>query len=124
MSERRGTDFRTFYTIFGGQFVSLMGSGLTAFALSIWVLQHTHSVTQYTLTIVFAGLPAILLGPFAGALVDRWDRRWVLFWCNLGPALTVAVYACLLWHGQLPVCHISTPFLSTSISHTLHLPLS
>jgi MFS family permease len=122
MSERRGTDFRTFYTIFGGQFVSLMGSGLTAFALSIWVLQHTHSVTQYTLTIVFAGLPAILLGPFAGALVDRWDRRWVLFWCNLGPALTVAVYAWLLWRGQLQVWHIYIGVVFNSIFNTFQWP--
>ncbi len=122
MSERQGTDFRTFYTIFGGQFVSLMGSGLTAFVLSIWVLKHTHSVTQYTLTIVFAGLPAILLAPFAGALVDRWDRRRVLFWCNLGPALTVAVYALLLWRGQLQVWHIYVGVVFNSVFNTFQWP--
>jgi DHA3 family macrolide efflux protein-like MFS transporter len=123
MSEKRsGTDFKTFYTIYGGQFVSLMGSGLTAFALSIWVLQHTHSVTQYTLTIVLAGLPGLVLAPFAGALVDRWDRRWVMFWCNLGPALTVAVYAWLLWHGQLQVWHIYVGVTFNSIFNTFQWP--
>jgi MFS transporter, DHA3 family, macrolide efflux protein len=120
--KREGTDFKTFYTIYGGQFVSLMGSGLTAFALSIWVLKHTHSVTQYTLTIVLAGLPGLLLAPFAGALVDRWDRRWVLFWCNIGPALTVATYSWLLAHGQLQVWHIYVGVVFNSILGTFQWP--
>ncbi len=122
MSEPRRTDFKTFYTIFGGQFVSLMGSGLTTFALGVWVLKHTHSVTQYTLTIVLAGLPAVALAPFAGALVDRWDRRWVMFWCNLGPALTVAIYAWLLWHDQLQVWHIYIGVVFNSIFNTFEWP--
>ncbi|MDP9120164.1 MAG: MFS transporter [Acidobacteriota bacterium] len=120
--KQQGTDLKTFFTIYGGQFVSLMGSGLTAFALGVWVLQHTHSVTQYTLTIVFAGLPGLLMAPVAGALVDRWNRRWVLFWCNLGPALTVAVYSYLLAHGQLEVWHIYIGVIFNSILGTFQWP--
>jgi DHA3 family macrolide efflux protein-like MFS transporter len=123
MSEPRpGTDFKTFYTVYGGQFVSMMGSSLTSFALSVWVLKHTHSVTQYTLAIVIAGLPGLLLSPFAGALVDRWDRRWVMFWCNLGPALTVAVYSYLLWHGRLQVWHVYVGVLFNAILSTFMWP--
>jgi DHA3 family macrolide efflux protein-like MFS transporter len=123
MSENpRGTDFKTFYTIYGGQFISLVGSGLTAFALGVWVLKHTHSVTQYTLTIVFAGLPGLIMAPFAGALVDRWDRRWVLFWCSLGPALTVAVYSYLVWHQQLQVWHVYVGVVFNSILATFQWP--
>lgn len=119
---RQGTDFKTFYTIYGGQFISMMGSGLTSFALSIWVLKHTHSVTQYTLTIVFAGLPGLLLSPLAGALVDRWDRRWVMFGCNLGPALTVATYSYLLWHDMLKVWHVYIGVVFNSIIGTFMWP--
>jgi DHA3 family macrolide efflux protein-like MFS transporter len=122
MSEKKGTDFKTFYTIYAGQFVSLMGSGLTAFALSIWVLQHTHSVTQYTLAIVLAGLPGLALAPIAGALVDRWDRRWVLVACNIGPALTVATYSYLVAHGMLQVWHIYVGILFNSILMTFEWP--
>jgi DHA3 family macrolide efflux protein-like MFS transporter len=100
------TGFKTFLIIWVGQFISLLGSGLTSFALSLWVLKHTQSVTQYTLTIVFAGLPGILLAPIAGALVDRWNRKWVLFCCSLGASLTVLVYATLLWSGHLQVWHV------------------
>ncbi|HEY0512067.1 MAG TPA: MFS transporter [Thermoanaerobaculia bacterium] len=123
MSEQRqGTDFKTFYTIYAGQFVSLMGSGLTAFALSIWVLKHTHSVTQYTLTIVLAGLPGLVMAPFAGALVDRWDRRWVMFWCNIGAALIVAAYSYLLAHDMLQVWHIYVGVIIGSVIGTFQWP--
>jgi DHA3 family macrolide efflux protein-like MFS transporter len=122
MSEIKGTDFKTFMTIWVGQFISLMGSGLTAFALGIWVLEHTHSVTQFTLTIVFAGLPGIFVGPFAGALVDRWDRRWVLFWCSIVPAIVVGTYAYLLWHNQLQVWHIYIGVLVNSVVATFQWP--
>ena len=116
------TDFKTFGTIWIGQLVSLIGSGLTAFALGIWVLQHTHSVTQYTLIVVFAGLPGILLAPFAGALVDRWDRKWVMFFTDLGPGLTTLAYAYLLWTNQLQVWHIYIGVVFNSIMGTFQWP--
>jgi DHA3 family macrolide efflux protein-like MFS transporter len=123
MSEKpKGTDFKTFGTIWIGQFISLMGSGLTGFAIGIWVLRHTQSVTQYTITIVFAGLPAILIAPFAGALVDRWNRRWVMFVCDLGPAVTVLAYSYLLAHNELQVWHVYLGVFCNSIFNTFHWP--
>jgi DHA3 family macrolide efflux protein-like MFS transporter len=120
MPER--TDFKTFFTIWVGQFISLMGSGLTSFALGVWVLKHTQSVTQYTLVIVFAGLPGILIAPISGALVDRWDRRWVLFFCSLGPAITVGTYSYLLAHGALQVWHVYIGVLFNSVLGTFQWP--
>jgi MFS family permease len=113
---------KTFLTIWIGQFISLMGSGLTSFALGLWVYEHTASVTQFTLTIVFAGLPGILIGPIAGALVDRWDRRWVLFWCNIGPAATVAIYSWLFAHNQLQVWHVYIGVVFNAILATFQWP--
>ncbi|HVG08480.1 MAG TPA: MFS transporter [Thermoanaerobaculia bacterium] len=116
------TDFKTFGTMWLGQLVSLIGSGLTGFALGVWVLEHTHSVTQYTLTIVFAGLPGILIGPIAGAYVDRWDRKWVMFFTDLGPALTVLAYAYLLSTNQLQVWHVYIGVFFNSILGTFQWP--
>lgn len=97
---------KAFATIWIGQLVSLLGSGLTSFALGIWVLERTQSVTQYTVIILCASLPGVLIAPFAGALVDRWDRKWVMFFTDLGPGLITLTYAFLLWQGQLHVWHI------------------
>lgn len=70
--------FRTFLTVWIGQLVSIVGTSLTWFGLSIWVYLETGSVTQLSLMMLAANLPRILLAPVAGALVDRWDRRWAM----------------------------------------------
>ncbi|MCL1467449.1 MFS transporter [Argonema galeatum] len=67
-----------FILIWFGQLVSLIGSGLTSFALGIWVYQKTGSVTEFALISLFTFLPSILLLPIAGAFVDRWNRRSAL----------------------------------------------
>ena len=71
-AEARGMS--TFFLIWFGQLVSLLGSGLTGFALGVWVFQQTRSVTEFTLMAFFGMLPFVIFSPIAGALVDRWDR--------------------------------------------------
>jgi len=61
---------RRFLIIWLGQFVSVAGSGLTGFALGVWLLQRTGSVTQFTMVAFFAVLPGTLLSPLAGAYVS------------------------------------------------------
>jgi len=74
---------KSFTTLWLGQLVSLLGSGLTSFAMGIWILEKSHSVTQFTLTVVLTST-GMLVAPFAGAIVDRNDRRTVLILCNAG----------------------------------------
>lgn len=113
---------KTFSVIWIGQLVSLLGSGLTSFALGVWALERTNSVTQYTLIIVCASVPAILVAPFAGALVDRWDRKWVMFWTDLGPGVITLTYAALLWQGELQVWHIYIGAAFNSVFSTFQWP--
>lgn len=70
--------FRTFLIVWFGQLVSLVGSSLTWFGLSVWVFLETGSVTALSMMLLASSLPRILLSPVAGAYVDRWDRRWVM----------------------------------------------
>ncbi|CAN5512374.1 N/A [soil metagenome] len=97
---------RAFYLAWFGQLVSQMGSGLTAFALSVWVYQQTHSVTKLTFIQFFAMLPMIAFFPIAGALTDRWDRRRVLILSEVGSALAPLVLAALLAIGRVEIWHI------------------
>lgn len=122
MSESASKGLKNFGIIWVGQLVSLLGSGLTSFALGIWALERTNSVTQYTLIIVCASVPAILVAPFAGALVDRWDRRWVMFWTDVGPGVITLTYAYLLWQGELQVWHIYIGAFFNSIFSTFQWP--
>ena len=85
-----GKKMRTFLVIWGGQFVSLIGSGLTGFGLGVWVFQQTGSVTQFALIALSAAVPGIIMTPFAGALVDRWDRRRAMILSDTGAAAMTA----------------------------------
>ncbi|MGH8652098.1 MAG: MFS transporter [Gammaproteobacteria bacterium] len=97
---------QTLIIVWLGQLVSLVGSGVTGFALSIWVYQRTGSATQFAL-IAFCGvLPSVLLSPLAGALVDRWNHRWTMILSDIGGALSALVIALLLALGQLEIWHI------------------
>ena len=82
---------RTLIIVWLGQLVSLIGSGVTGFALSIWVYQRTGSATQFAL-IAFCGvLPNVLLSPLVGALVDRWNHRWTMILSDFGAGLITLV---------------------------------
>ncbi len=102
--ERSGT--RTFLIIWFGQLISLIGSGLTSFALGVYIYNRTGAATQLALALVAASLPNLLLLPFAGALVDRWDRRRVLILSDTGAALVTLTFWVLLATGRLEVWHV------------------
>ena len=104
---------KAFIVLWLGQLVSLVGSRITNFGLRVVVFQNTTSVTQFALISVSAVLPIILLSPFAGTIVDRFDRRRVIIISDSGAFLTTVAIALLLLTGNLEVWHI---YLTTAIS--------
>jgi len=90
----------TFTIVWAGQLVSNIGSGLTRFALAVWIFQTTGSITKFTLIAVFSLLPTVLLSPFAGALVDRWDRRRILILADSGGGFSTLALAILFFAGH------------------------
>ncbi|MBU7014902.1 MAG: MFS transporter [Theionarchaea archaeon] len=113
---------RTFFVIWIGQFVSLIGSGLTGFALGVWIFLKTGSVTQFTLIALSAAVPGVLASPFAGALVDRWDRRWVMILSDCGAGICTLAIAVLLYSQRLSVWHIYLTTGVTSVLSTFQWP--
>src|SRR5512137_606789 len=86
-----------FFTIWTGQAFSLVGSALVQFALVWWMTKTTGSATVLATATLVALLPQILLGPFVGALVDRWNRRLVMMVADGAIALATLVLAGLFW---------------------------
>ncbi|MEM7802241.1 MAG: MFS transporter, partial [Chloroflexota bacterium] len=73
-----------FTIIWFGQLISLLGTGMTAFALTIWAYEQTGLATTLTLVGFFAFGPLVILSPIAGALVDRWNRKLVVMFSDVG----------------------------------------
>ncbi len=107
MSEiKEPQNMRTFFTIWIGQLISILGSGLTSFALGVWIFQQTGKATPFAITVLFGSLPAVLLGPVAGSVADRFNRKNVMLLADTGNAIiTLAAYFLLL-SGQLEIWNI------------------
>lgn len=95
-----------FILVWFGQVISLIGSGLTSFALGVWVYQNTYSVTQFALIYLFAELPALIVAPFAGVLADRWDRRLVMIVSDIVASFNTLSIVLLMLTGWLNIWYI------------------
>ena len=104
---------RTFLIIWFGQLISIIGSGLTGFGLSVWIFEKTGQALPIALNALFFNLPRVLLAPIAGAIADRYNRRHIMILADSGAAVTTLGVVALLFTGRLEVWHI---YLSTAIS--------
>lgn len=97
---------KTFLVIWLGELISMIGSGLTSFALAVYIYQKTGQATPFALTVLFGNLPALVLLPVAGSLADRFNRRWIMILSDLGAALVTLGALIVLLAGDLQIWHI------------------
>ncbi len=74
---------RNFSLLWIGQIISLLGDRAHQIALPILVYQMTGSPLKVGMLYAVMGLAWVLLGPIAGALVDRGDRKWTMIIADL-----------------------------------------
>ncbi len=105
---------RIFSVIWFGQLISTLGSGLTGFAMGVWIYEKTGSTTLFAMNILAYTLPTLIVSPFAGALVDRWDRRWAMILSDTGAGLSTLSIWLLYSSGNLEIWHIyiATAFIA------------
>jgi MFS transporter, DHA3 family, macrolide efflux protein len=108
-------NMKTFFLIWLGQTISIVGSGLTGFALGVWIFQKTGQATPFALTVLFGTLPRVLLAPLAGSLADRKNRRWLMILSDTGAALITLVWVFLVAGERLEIWHI---YLGAFLSST------
>jgi MFS family permease len=89
----RNANFSRMWT---GQLVSTMGSALTSLAASILVFRLTESAMSVGLMLMATAAPSLLVGLFAGVLVDRYDRKWIMVGADLVRAVLVLLIPVLV----------------------------
>ncbi|GIP42900.1 MFS transporter [Paenibacillus sp. J45TS6] len=70
--------FGYFMVLWAGEWISSIGSGMTAFVLGVYVYQMTGTASSVAIVTLCAFLPTIILGPVGGVLADRFDRRLMM----------------------------------------------
>jgi MFS transporter, DHA3 family, macrolide efflux protein len=111
-----------FFTIWTGQAFSLFGSHLVQFALVWWLAQKSGSATILAIATLVGMLPQILLGPFAGALVDRWNRRLIMILADSSIALFTLLLAWLFATGRVQIWHVYAIMAVRSLGTAFHFP--
>ena len=97
---------KIFIIIWFGQFISRIGTAMTRFALLIWAYEQTGTATSVALLGFAAFLPMIVISPFAGVWIDRFDRRKILILSDLGAGLMTVVMLLLVASDNLQLWHL------------------
>jgi DHA3 family macrolide efflux protein-like MFS transporter len=110
----------TFFTIWSGQALSILGSQLVQFAF-IWHLTiKTGSATVLATATLVGMLPNVVLGPFIGTLVDRWNRRRIILTADSVVALATLFLVALFALDVVEVWHIYAVIFIRSLASTFH----
>src|SRR3954447_9589862 len=92
--------------IFIANFVSMIGSGMNTAAVTWFILQATHAEMSLSLLVVIQTVPAMLMLPFTGVIIDREDRRRLIMLLDGGRGLVIAGVAILAFAGRVRVWHL------------------
>ena len=120
MTEKPNT--RPFFILWTGQALSLLGSQAVQFALIWWLTLQTESATVLA-TASFLGLfPQAILGPAIGALVDRWNRKRIMFFADASVAVASVVLAILFATGTATITHVFALLFLRALGGAFHTP--
>ena len=114
---------KQFAIIYAGQAFSLLGSAAVQFAVIWWLTVQTGSAITLTVASIISFLPNLLLGPFAGVWIDRYNRGKVMIAADGLVALSsVILGAAFLIMDIPPVWFIYTVLFLRGLGNTFHSP--
>ncbi len=109
-----------FFTIWGGQAFSLLGSQLVQFALIWYLTVETGSATVLAAASLVGTLPQVVLGPIVGTLIDRWDRRKIMLMADSMISLFTIMLTVLFAIDKVAIGHIYVVMFIRSLASSFH----
>jgi len=103
---KRPAGMAGFSLVWLGQMVSVLASNMTGFALTIWMFQQTRSATAMGVMQVCFLAPFLLISPFAGAMVDRYNRKLMMMVSDLVAVTATCAILLLQATGHLQFWHL------------------
>jgi MFS transporter, DHA3 family, macrolide efflux protein len=111
----RPRGMKAFGVVWVGQAVSLLGTSMTNFGLTIWAFQTTGLATALALVGFFYMVPLLIISPLAGAIVDRSNRKLMMMVSDLASGLVTIVLFILYATGNLQIWQL---YIGAAISGT------
>ena len=111
-----------FFTVWTSQSLSLFGSAIVRFALIWWLTKTTGKATTLGIATAVTFLPMVVLGPFAGLIIDRVNRKAVLIVADSAIAIFTLLLGLLFLFERVQIWHVYTAILVRAIGNTIHNP--
>lgn len=86
---------KNFLLLIIGKMVSLFGSEIQKYALSLYVLKVTGSATKFAFILSLAIIPRIIFGPFIGVFIDRFDKKKIIIYSDILSGIVIGIYSVL-----------------------------
>jgi len=113
---------RGFTIVWFGQIISMLGTAMSNFALTLWAYEITGKATPLAMIGFFFITPMVLLGPFVGTIVDRSNRKLMMMLSDLAAALTMLVVLLLYFSNNLQIWHLYISATVTGIFQGFQWP--
>lgn len=111
-----------FWLLWGSQAVSIAGTFAVQFAIIWWLTSTTGSATVLATATLIGLLPQVLLGPFFGALVDRWNRKKIMLFADSAIALVSAWLAWMFYIDAATTTHVFIVLGARAVGGAIHGP--
>ncbi len=111
-----------FTIVWLGQAISLLGTSMSGFGLTIWAYEVTGKATALALVGFFFLAPMVAFSPIAGAIVDRSNRKLMMMISDLAAGLTTIAILVLYATGQLQIWHLFITSFITGTFQTFQWP--
>ncbi|MBD8452081.1 MFS transporter [Serratia rubidaea] len=121
-TKTRGLMQPAFIRLWLSETVMDFGAALMSFALGVWIFQNTGSPERFAWAVLAAAIPALIMTPLAGALADRFNRRWVILGCDLLSIVMVLALMILMSMNILAVKYLYAFNAVSALINTMRTP--
>ncbi|MCH5339081.1 MAG: MFS transporter [Acetatifactor sp.] len=115
---------KPYLMLWSTQALSALGSGMTSYALVLWLYLRSGSALETALLSVSSYAPYVIMSIFAGALSDRWNKKRTMLVCDLLAALSTVIVFLLIKADALSAWHLYVLNALNGLMNTIQQPAS
>jgi MFS transporter, DHA3 family, macrolide efflux protein len=122
MEQPTNNTFKHYLPFWSGQIISTLGSSIVQFVIIWWITLQTQSGMYLSLAALVGLVPMIVLSPFVGVLVDRWNRKRLIAVADFAQALATLALIILFWADAASIGLVLALLAARGICQAFHTP--